>query len=216
MPNRELKRKDLPELLSILRRTYKDNTMLASIGHETPFQVLIATVLSARSRDEVTLLVARELFRAYGTPDALARAPIERLEKLVRRIGFYHVKAKRIKDIACIIRDKYAGIVPDDMDALISIPGVGRKTAGCVLVYAFRKPAIPVDTHVHRVSNRLGIVATRLPFETERALTGLLPIDSWMLVNELFVLHGKKTCRPIGPLCTSCPVRKYCGRVGVT
>jgi endonuclease III len=216
MPHRELKQKDLPEFLSILRRTYKDNTMLASIGHETPFQVLIATVLSARCRDEVTLVVARDLFKSYGTPHALASAPIEGLEKLVRRTGFYHVKARRIKQIARIIRDSYSGIVPDDMDALVSIRGVGRKTAGCVLVYAFRKPAIPVDTHVHRVSNRLGIVATRSPYETERALTGLLPKDSWMLVNELFVLHGKKTCRPIGPLCTSCPVRKYCGRVGVT
>jgi endonuclease III len=189
--------------------------MLASQGHETPFRVLIATVLSARNRDETTLAVVKKLFMVYKTPQDIAGAPIKRLESLVRQSGFYHVKAARIKEISRIIVDKYGGGVPETMEGLLSLPGVGRKTAGCVLVYAFKKPAIPVDTHVHRISNRLGWVRTRTSEKTEIALMKIVPKGQWMLVNELLVLHGKSICRPINPLCRQCPVRRICPRVGV-
>jgi endonuclease-3 len=175
-----------------------------------PFRSLIGTVLSARTRDENTARAAEQLFAKYGTPEKLARAPLARIRKLIKPAGFYRVKAGYVRDIARIIAERNGGRVPDSMEGLLELPGVGRKVAGCVLVYAFGKPAIPVDTHVHRTVNRIGIVKTGNPDQTEQALMKAVPRRYWLAFNDLFVQFGKQVCKPIGPLHDGCPVNKYC------
>lgn len=175
-----------------------------------PFLILIGTILSARTRDENTTRVVRNLFAVYGTPGALAAADISDIERIIRPIGFYRVKARRIVDVAQIIHDQYDDVVPDDMDRLIALPGVGRKTANCVLVYAFEKPAIPVDIHVHRISNRLGLVDTKTPEQTEAALLEKIPKKYWLEVNDTFVMYGQNICKPISPLCDVCQISQIC------
>lgn len=173
-----------------------------------PFRHLVGTILSARSRDETTDRVTEALFRRYPTPAALARARTSALERLLRPIGFYRTKARYVREAARHVLRR--GGVPDTLEGLLEIPGVGRKVANCVLVYAFGREAIPVDTHVHRIANRLGWVRTRAPEETERALAALVPRKLWPILNEVLVAHGKAVCRPIGPRCGPCPVRRAC------
>lgn len=178
----------------------------------SPYRILIGTILSARSRDSMTDRVAEELFARYRTPQALARAPRGDVEKILQPIGFYRVKARYVVESARYVEKKG---VPQTLEGLMELPGVGRKVANCVLVYAFGEEAIPVDTHVHRISNRLGWVRTRHPEETERALATLVPRRWWPVLNEVLVAHGKATCRPIGPKCGECPVRTSCAKIGV-
>lgn len=175
-----------------------------------PFAILIGTILSARTKDENTTKVVRELFLRYKTVDELAAAKVKDVEKIIKSIGFYHVKAKRIIEVAKIIKSQYNGRVPEEMDQLITLPGVGRKTANCVLVYAFEKPAIPVDTHVHRISNRLGLVKTKTPEETELALMESIPKKYWLEINDTFVMYGQNICKPISPMCNVCKIKKIC------
>ncbi|MCZ7385072.1 MAG: endonuclease III [Candidatus Methanoperedens sp.] len=175
-----------------------------------PFLQLIATVLSQRTRDEVTDRASEKLFSKYGTPAALAHADVADIEELIREVGFYRIKAPRVKEIARIISNDYKGKVPDDMEALLLLPGVGRKTANCVLVYGFGKDAIAVDTHVHRISNRLGLVSTKSPEETEIKLREVLPKKHWRNINELFVRFGQDICRPVGPKCEVCMLGEMC------
>jgi len=202
------------DVLKTLRKTYKNVTMLASFPGKDPFYILIATILSARNRDEQTTKVVKKLFAKFKDAKAIAKAPIPDLERLVKQSGFYKVKARRIKEVANIILE-LDGKVPGDIESMIKLPGVGRKTAGCVMVYAFDKPAIPVDTHVHRISNRLGWVSTKDPMDTEQELMRIVPKRYWKLVNEVFVLHGQNICNPITPKCSVCPIRKQCKRVDV-
>ena len=175
-----------------------------------PFSILIGTILSARTKDENTAKVVKKLFSEYKTARDLAIAKTRDIEKIIRSIGFYHVKARRIIDVAKIIDSQYNGIVPADLDQLIMLPGVGRKTANCVLVYAFEKPAIPVDIHVHRISNRLGLVETKTPEETEFALMKKIPKKYWLRVNDTFVMYGQNICKPISPMCDVCKIKKLC------
>ncbi len=175
-----------------------------------PFQVLIATVLSQRTRDEITDRAAEKLFSKYGSAAALAHADIADIEELIREVGFYRIKAPRVKEIARIISNDFKGKVPEDMETLLSLPGVGRKTANCVLVYGFRKDAIAVDTHVHRISNRLGLVNTKTPEETELKLREVLPKKHWRSINELLVRFGRETCRPVAPRCGACILYELC------
>ncbi|MBM3303457.1 MAG: endonuclease III [Candidatus Aenigmarchaeota archaeon] len=175
-----------------------------------PFRVLVSTVLSQRTRDENTDRAAMALFAKYGTAKKLAAASVKNIERLIKPAGFYRQKAPRIKQIAEIIHKNYNGKITTKMDELLELPGVGRKTAGCVLVYGHGIPAIPVDTHVHRVSNMLGIVKTQTPEQTEYALMKIIPKKHWLLLNQLFVIHGQNICSPIGPRCSACPVNKYC------
>ena len=175
-----------------------------------PFRVLIATILSARTKDENTTKAADKLFKLYGTPQKLAKAKVKDVEKVIKSVGFYHVKSKRIIEVANLILSKYNGKVPADIDKLVDMPGVGRKTANCVLVYAFEKPAIPVDTHVHRISNRLGLVDTKTPEETEMALREKIPKKYWLDINNTFVMYGQNICKPISPMCDVCKIRKTC------
>ena len=175
-----------------------------------PFSILVGTILSARTKDESTTKVVKALFSRYKTARELANAKIKDVEKIIRPIGFYHVKSRRIIDVAKIIDSQYGGKVPDDLEKLVELPGVGRKTANCVLVYAFDKPAIPVDIHVHRISNRLGLVSTKNPEETEVALMKKIPKKYWITINDTFVMYGQNICKPISPMCHVCQIRKNC------
>ena len=175
-----------------------------------PLSILIGTILSARTRDENTSAVVKKLFSRYKTARSLARAKVSDVEKIIKSTGFYHVKARRIIEVASIIDSRYHGKVPDNLDELLKLPGVGRKTANCVLVYAFEKPAIPVDTHVHRISNRLGLVETKTPEETEFALMIKIPKKYWLRINDIFVMYGQNICKPISPMCGVCQIKKEC------
>lgn len=173
-----------------------------------PFRVLVTTLLSQRTRDENTDKASKALFSRFKTPEEIDSANIREIERLIRPSGFYKVKAKRVKEISGIIAK--SGRVPRDLEGLMKLPGVGRKTANCVLVYAYKEPGIPVDTHVHRINNRIGLVRTKTPEQTEIELMGIVPRDKWILFNELFVKFGQRICRPIGPRCYECPIEKLC------
>jgi endonuclease-3 len=198
------------KILTILNKL-PAKTMLGDMSSKyTAFQMLISTILSARTRDETTYPICEKLFRKYPTPEKLSRGNPSEIREMIRKIGFYENKTKFIIETSRIILEKYKGTVPDTMDELMTLPGVGRKVAGCVLVYAFHKNAIPVDTHVHRVSNRTKLVNTKLPEKTEEELMKITPKKYWQLVNDLFVWHGKNTCKPIVPECYHCPVVGLC------
>jgi endonuclease-3 len=175
-----------------------------------PFSILIGTILSARTKDESTTKVVKVLFSKYKNSKELASANLKDVEKIIKSIGFYHVKAKRIIEVAKIIDSRYKGKVPDDLEKLVGLPGVGRKTANCVLVYAFDKPAIPVDIHVHRISNRLGLVDTKTPEETELELMKKIPKKFWLEINDTFVMYGQNICKPISPMCEVCKIKNSC------
>jgi endonuclease-3 len=189
-----------------LRGLYK----LRVFEDKDPYRVLIRTILSQRTRDENTDQATLELFNKYPDMEDVALAPQDKLEKLVKSAGFYRVKSKRIKEVSHILMDDYNGVVPDTMEELLKLPGVGRKTANCVLVYAFEKPAIPVDTHVHRISNRLGLVNSKEPDKTELELEKIIPKKFWIELNDLMVQFGQDICRPIGPKHEECPLAEIC------
>ena len=196
-------------LLEILAVTYGTRP---SNWHtrQTPFQVLIGTVLSQRTRDEKTDEAAKALFARYPTPERLASAPEEEIASLIRSANYYNTKAARIKEISKIILENYTGNTPDTITELMQLPGVGRKTAACVMVYGFGKKALPVDTHVHRISNRIGLIKTRTPEESEKELWKVVPEDYIMHYNEFMVKHGQNICRPISPRCHECPIVEFC------
>lgn len=177
---------------------------------DDPFHVLVATVLSQRTRDKNTAIASERLFSELNTPQEISEAPLQTLEALIRPAGFPQAKAKAIKEIARLIQQEHGGKVPRDIEVLISFPLVGRKTANCVLAYAFGEDAICVDTHVHRISNRIGLVRTKNPDQTEKALREAVPRDLWISINRLLVVFGQKICRPRNPLCEECPVNDQC------
>lgn len=199
---------------AVLRRlrASRGRTMLAQMGKDDPWQTLIATILSARSRDETTDVVARSLFQRYPECRNLATARVTDVERVVKKTGFYHTKARRIIEVSRILMECHGGRVPEKLQELLALPGIGPKTAACVLVYAYGKAAVPVDTHVHRICNRLGWVKTRTPEQTEQELRSRVPRRYWLLINDLFVYHGKNTCKPIRPLCSTCPIEAYCAK----
>lgn len=205
---------DLRRLLQAMRSSVKGMAFPGLIDEEDtwwskdPFHVLVATVLSQRTRDINTHRAASELFRRFNTPEQMAEADLKELEELVRPVGFYRAKAKAIKEISRLVVQN--GGVPRDIDELTKWPMVGRKTANCVLVYAFKEPAICVDTHVHRISNRLGLVDCATPDETEIALRKLFPRSLWCEINGTMVRFGQKICLPRNPRCSLCPIRDEC------
>jgi endonuclease-3 len=182
----------------------------ASVLHASAFKVLIATVLSQRTRDANTRRAAEGLFSRFGGPKELADAPLNDIAGLIRGTGFFRVKAERIKRISKIIVERYDGSVPSSRRGLMQLPGVGAKTSACVLVYAFKKPEICVDTHVHRVSNRLGLVDTGTAEETEAALRKVVPKKYWLNLNHLMVRFGQRVCLPRNPRHSECPLREQC------
>lgn len=189
-------------------------TLISSTG-ASPFQVLVSTVLSLRTKDEVTTAASRRIFDKARSPEELLKLEEETIRRLIYPVGFYKTKAARLREISRILLEKYDGTVPDTIDDLLTLPGVGRKTANLVLVEGFRKDAICVDTHVHRISNRFGYVKTKNPDKTEFALRKKLPRKYWITYNEILVAFGQIICRPISPFCSRCPVTDLCPRVGV-
>ncbi len=203
---------DIEEIFRRLRTLYP---MPVFYSRYDPFYVLISTVLSQRTRDDVTCKTTVSLFEHLDGPAAMAEADEEYIQGLIKDVGFYRVKAGRIKEIASIILEEYGGEVPRDEKELLKLPGVGRKTMNCVLSYAFKEDVIAVDTHVHRISNRLGLVQTLFPDETEMALNEIVPQKLWRDVNEVFVRFGQNICRPVSPGCKGCILEDLCPKVGV-
>jgi endonuclease III len=175
-----------------------------------PFRILIGTILSQRTRDENTTRATENLFSEFKSPAQLAAADPRTVRRLIKPAGFYNMKTKSIIRVSRQILDEFGGVVPDREEDLLRLHSVGRKTANCVLVYAFKKPAIPVDTHVHRISNRLGLVRTSKPEETEAELVRTVPKRYWLDLNDLFVRFGQTTCKPVGPRCSSCSLAGMC------
>jgi endonuclease-3 len=175
-----------------------------------PYRVLVRTILSQRTRDENTDQATNNLFSKYKDIYEVVEAPTDDVQDLIKPAGFYRVKAGRIQEVSQILIDEYGGEVPDTLEELVKLPGVGRKTANCVLVFAFELPAIPVDTHVHRISNRMGLVNTKTPDETEIELSKIAPKDLWIKLNDLMVQFGQNICKPTSPQCEMCPVNYLC------
>jgi endonuclease III len=193
---------------NLVRPTALKNLQIQEEGD--PFKILIGTILSARTRDEITTKVIKSLFSEFKNPDELSKANLKDLKKVIQKIGFYNVKAARIKEVSQKLIENYNGKVPSNLDDLLTLPGVGRKTANCVLVYGFKKPAIPVDIHVHRISNRIGIVNTKKPEETEMVLQKSAERKHWTRINETFVTYGQNICLPKNPKCKICHLTKIC------
>jgi endonuclease-3 len=183
---------------------------LRDVEKGDPFRILISTILSQRTRDENTTRASENLFSWYRTAEELARADVDAVRRLIKPSGFYNVKARNIIRVSKQLLKEFGGKVPDDEKDLLKLHSVGRKTANCILVYGFNKPAIPVDTHVHRISNRLGLVDTRRPEETEARLVKTVPRKYWLDLNDLFVRFGQTTCKPVGPRCGSCTLKSEC------
>lgn len=187
-----------------------------AVSKGTPYQVLIATLLSLRTKDETTREATKRLFTRAHTPEKMLTLSEEEIARLIYPVGFYRMKAKRIKEISQILLEKYHGIVPDTVEELLTLPGVGRKTANLVITLGYHKPGICVDTHVHRISNRWDYVRTKTPEETEFALREKLPVSEWITYNDILVAFGQTICKPISPLCESrCPVKHLCPQRGI-
>jgi len=203
------------ETLKKEKKKFKKTAISEIQKTKDPFRVLISCLLSLRTKDEVTLKASEGLFSVAKTPEEFLNLSTEKIEELIYPVGFYRVKAKRIKEISKIIIERYSGKVPDNLEELLTLPGVGRKTANIVITHGFNKYGIAVDTHVHRVSNRLGLVKTQAPEETEMELRKIIPKKYWIEFNDLFVSFGQNICTPISPKCSICPISKYCNKVGV-
>jgi len=181
-----------------------------------PFQVLISCILSLRTKDKTTIEASGRLFKVAPSPDSMVKLSISRIQKIIYPVGFYRRKAQVILNLSKKILGEFKGKVPEKLEDLLSFKGVGRKTANLVLGLGFGIPAICVDTHVHRISNRLGWVRTKSPQETEEALQQIIPKHLWIDLNTILVTFGQNICVPVSPYCTSCAVRKLCKRIGVT
>ena len=182
----------------------------------SPFKVLIATILSARTKDETTTVVIKRLFKKVKKPGDFDKYTQSQVEEMIYPVGFYKNKAKFLKALPAVLDEEFGDKIPDDVESLTKLPGVGRKTANLVVAVGFNKPAICVDTHVHKIMNRLGYVKTKNPLETEMALRKKMPEKIWISMNGYMVAFGQNLCRPISPHCSKCPIRKHCNRVGVT
>jgi len=184
-------------------------------GSRDPFRILISCLISLRTKDEVTAAASARLFRLATVPRSMAELSPAVIARAIYPAGFYRTKAKTIRGICRTLLERHGGKVPDTMEELLALKGVGRKTANLVLTVGFGKPGICVDTHVHRISNRLGIVTAKTPEHTEFALRRVLPARHWIPYNDLLVTFGQNVCKPISPLCNTCPVREFCPRIGV-
>ncbi|WP_022846458.1 MULTISPECIES: endonuclease III domain-containing protein [unclassified Desulfurobacterium] len=214
-----LKKIDIDKIVEILKRESKKWDVpvvsLMSRHDRDPFKILISTILSLRTKDEVTARASERLFKKADNPYDMVKLSEKEIEELIYPVGFYRNKAKTIKEICKTLIGKYDGKVPDSLDELLKLKGVGRKTANLVVTLGFNKPGICVDTHVHRIMNRIGYVKTKTPEETEFALRKKLPKKYWKIINELLVALGQHVCHPTSPKCSICPIRDYCQKVGV-
>ena len=213
-----MKDESIHQVIKVLRKEVvllREPAVTQVSRQRDPYKVLVSCIISLRTKDEVTRDSSKRLFEAADNPDAMSALSLHRIEKLIYPAGFYRVKANNIRKISSILVADYGGKVPDEIDELLKLPGVGRKTANLVVSMGFGKPGICVDTHVHRISNRIGYVKTRTPKETEFALREKLPSRYWMDVNDLLVTYGQNICTPVSPHCSTCKLSPYCDRVGV-
>ena len=210
---------DIHSVLRLVRRQVKQwpEPVLGKIARAgaDPFKILIACVLSLRTKDQTTAEASHRLFSLASDPASMKSLPLKRLEEALYPVGFYRTKAKQIREICRRLLVVYGGKVPDQIDELMTLEGVGRKTANLVVTVGYKKPGICVDIHVHRISNRWGYVMTQKPEETERALREKLPRRYWITFNDLLVPFGQNCCRPISPFCSQCELTTFCRRVGV-
>lgn len=213
-----MKDDDIVKVMAILAESNLEPPLISAHAETTapdPFLILISTLLSLRTKDEVTALAAERLFARAKTPGEMLRLTEEEIAGIIYPVGFYRVKAASIHHVCRELIERFAGQVPDSLEELLSIKGVGRKTANLVIALGFKKDAICVDIHVHRISNRLGYVVTKNPEQTEFALRAKLPRSLWRSYNTILVAFGRTICRPVSPLCRRCPVHDFCARVGV-
>ena len=208
---------DIHEIVRILRKEIRQ-WPLPAIGHyvETPFTTLISCILSLRTQDKTTSAASDRLFAIVDTPKKMLATPVDVIQDAIYPVSFYRVKARTIHKICELLLERFGGDVPNTLEELLELPGVGRKTANIVVTLGFRKAGIAVDTHVHRISNRLGYVKTKSPDDTEMALRKKLPRRYWIIYNDLLVAYGQNLCKPISPFCSKCKIAVYCKRVGVT
>ena len=214
-----MKNVDIDIVYNILKKEVKKYKIpvvdLVKIKTKSHFNVLIATILSARTKDETTIKVCEKLFERVKCLDDLEKLSSKEIEKLIYPVGFYKTKAKHLKKLPGVLRKEFDGKIPSEIDDLLKLPGVGRKTANLVRAVGFGKPAVTVDVHVNRIMNRLGYVKTKTPHETEIVLREKLPKKYWGKINYLFVAFGQNLCRPISPWCSRCKIIKYCNQIGV-
>jgi len=215
-----MKDNQINNIIKILKKELAVGTM-PIVSHlaenqRDPFVILISTLLSLRTKDEVTEVATYRLFELASSPEEMLKVPLDKIAKTIYPVGFYRVKASNIHHTCRELIERFGSKVPDNIDDLLTIKGVGRKTANLVVSLAYGKDAICVDTHVHRISNRLGYVKTKSPDETEFALRKKLPRRHWIIYNTIMVAFGRKTCKPVSPLCSQCPVNRYCDRINVT
>jgi endonuclease III len=214
-----MKDDELPKAISFIKKAvakWKTPAVTVIAKDKNPYLVLISCILSLRTLDRTTEEASARLFRLAGSATEMSALPEEEIERAIYPVGFYRTKAKSIKEITARLLAEYGGRVPDSIEELLKLPGVGRKTANLVATMGFGLPGICVDTHVHRITNRWGYVKTKTPDETETALRARLPKKYWIEINDLLVTFGQNQCRPISPICSTCVVSKFCDRVGVT
>jgi len=204
----------MTQVLDVLETTYQSHP-LGELTDHNPFKVLVGCIISLRTKDEVTLPACEKLFALADTPETMRHLPVDQIAQAIYPAGFYKTKAQTIQDLCHVLVDKYAGQTPNTIDELLTLKGVGRKTANLVVGLGHQLPAICVDVHVHRICNRLGYVQTKIPDDTEMVLRAQLPLEYWQVINRLMVMHGREQCKPISPICSTCPVRAWCLRVGV-
>ncbi|MBI5166517.1 MAG: endonuclease III [candidate division NC10 bacterium] len=214
-----LRDREIRKVIHILRREVSvwEVPIVTTVAEASrdPFKILISCLLSLRTQDVTTGAAAERLFRLAGSPEEMVKLKASQIEKAIYPVGFYRTKAKAILGICRDLIEKYQGRVPDEIDELLKLKGVGRKTANLVVTLGYGKPGICVDTHVHRISNRWGYVKTKTPEETEFSLRKKLPSEYWIEYNDLLVSFGQNVCRPLSPKCSGCPVEGYCDKVGV-
>lgn len=214
-----MKDRDIHDVARILGRTvgqWEDSAVTQVAQKRDPYLVLISCILSLRTQDNTTHKASERLFRLASRPDQMITLSSKQIQQAIYPVGFYRNKARTILEISRTLIEKYGGRVPDELDEIIKLKGVGRKTANLVVTLGYGKPGICVDTHVHRVTNRWGYVATKTPEKTEFALRKKLPQQYWIEINDMLVSFGQKICRPISPMCSTCPLSPYCDRIGVT
>lgn len=195
---------------------YKDPILSRKKINQTPFTTLISCILSLRTKDEITEQASYRLLKNNDTPQKIKKLSIKKIMELIYPVGFYKTKSKRIKEISETLIEEYNGKVPENLNELLKLKGVGRKTANIVMVYGFNKKGyLPIDTHCHRIPNRIGWIKTKSPEETEKELMKIMPKKYWNDFNNIFVKFGQSICLPISPLCSKCPIEKYCKKINV-
>lgn len=210
--------KSIPPIMRILSKKYPNKGITTLNRMRTkpkPFEILISCLLSLRSRDETTEVVSENLFKVANTPEKIIKLPLLKLKKIIFKTGHYNKKSETLKHVSQILINKYNSKVPDTYEELISIKGIGPKTAKIVLAFAFQKDFIPIDTHCHRIPNRLGWIKTKTAEQTDKEIPKILPKKYWREFNSTFVQFGREICQPISPWCSKCPIKKYCERIGV-